>query len=61
MGVSIAPKGLTALSGSLGQHQDVISGSIEPTLLSLDMISMEPRGRVLTLDGRRHLEKSHDQ
>lgn len=49
------PRGLSALSGKLGQHVDVLTGHIEPTLLSLGFIDLGPRGRILTGDGRSHL------
>jgi len=50
-----APKGLRALSGKLSQNEDVIVGSVEPILLSLDFIDLQPRGRVLTQSGHCHL------
>ena len=52
------PKGLRALAGKLSQNEDVLVGSVEPVLLSLDMIDLHSRGRVLTETGYRHLAKS---
>ena len=49
------PRGLSALSGKLGQHVDVLTGHIEPALLALGFIDLHPRGRILTGDGRSHL------
>lgn len=52
------PKGLSALAGRLGLSEDVVSGSVEPTLLSLGMIDLTGRGRVLTQKGHLHLAQS---
>lgn len=49
------PKGLSAISGRMGLSEDVVSGSIEPSLLSLGLIDLTGRGRVLTVKGRDHL------
>lgn len=53
------PKGLRALSGKLGQHDDVLIGTIEPVLMSLNFIDLNPRGRVLTDTGYKHLAVCH--
>ena len=52
------PKGLSALAGRLGLDEDVVSGSIEPVLLSLGMIDLTGRGRVLTKKGHLHLAQT---
>jgi Holliday junction resolvasome RuvABC ATP-dependent DNA helicase subunit len=52
------PKGLSALAGRLGLDEDVVSGSIEPVLLSLGMIDLTGRGRVLTRKGHLHLAQT---
>jgi Holliday junction DNA helicase RuvB len=50
------PKGLSAIAGRMGLSEDVVSGSIEPTLLSMGHIDLTGRGRVLTARGRDHLK-----
>lgn len=54
---SDSPKGLSAIAGRMGLSEDVVSGSLEPTLLSLGMIDLTGRGRVLTKKGHQHLSK----
>ena len=49
------PRGLTGLAAKLMQPVDVISGTIEPILLSLDFIDLAARGRVLTASGAEHV------
>lgn len=53
------PRGLKALSGRLGQHEDVLIGTVEPVLMSLGFIDVQPRGRVLTDIGFKHLATCH--
>ena len=52
------PKGLGAISGKIGLDPDVVEGNIEPVLLSLNLIDLTSRGRVLTSKGRVHLERT---
>lgn len=49
------PLGEAALAGKLGLHKDVVSGTIEPVLLSLNFIDMTNRGRILLERGYLHL------
>lgn len=53
----LTPLGIGSIAGKMRQHEDMISGSIEPILLELNMISPTPRGRVLTDIGRAYLLK----
>jgi holliday junction DNA helicase RuvB len=48
-------RGLSGLASKLMQPNDVVSGTLEPILLSLDFIDLESRGRILTDKGRQHL------
>lgn len=58
---SSGPKGLDALAGKLGQHKDVVSGTLEPSLLALGLIDLSNRGRVLTEAGRKHLKLANSE
>jgi Holliday junction DNA helicase RuvB len=49
------PMGVKAVAGKLGQNPEVVEGNIEPILLSLDLIDLTPRGRIITAAGREHL------
>lgn len=51
-------RGVDSLAGKLGQHKDVIVGTIEPILLWLKFVDLSPRGRILTDAGKRHLYSS---
>ena len=50
------PVGLEALSASLGEDKRTIEEVYEPYLVYKGLLSRSPRGRVLTDDGRKHLE-----
>lgn len=49
------PRGLDGLAGRLSEHKDVISGTVEPTLLSLGLIDRTARGRTITTKGLAYL------
>ena len=53
---SDVPKGIKSLAGKLSMHEDTIVGTIEPVLLSLGFVDI-CRGRIITEQGRQHLEK----
>ncbi len=52
------PKGVGSLAGALDRDVDVVTDNIEPVLLSLKFIDRTMRGRVLTMAGMRHLDKT---
>jgi len=51
----LTPLGIGSIAGKMRLHEDMISGSVEPILLELNMISPTPRGRTLTDTGRAYL------
>ena len=52
------PVGLETLSAALGEDSGTVESVIEPFLLQIGFLSRTPRGRVLTLAGKKHLECS---
>ncbi len=54
-------RGLKALSGMLGCHEEVVVGSIEPILLTLGFTDPGPRGRVITEAGEKHISRMRDE
>lgn len=53
------PRGLSSISGKLGEKQEIVETSIEPVLLSLDFIDRVSQGRVITQKGLNHIVKNH--
>ncbi len=49
------PVGLSTLAVALGEEPDTIEDVYEPYLLQLGFIQRTPRGRVVTVHGRKHL------
>ena len=49
------PMGVGSVASKMGQPEDAIKGAVEPVLLSMDLVSPTPRGRVLTKKGRDYL------
>lgn len=52
------PMGVGGLAGKLDREVVVVEDDIEPVLLSLGYVDRTARGRVLTLNGRLHLNRS---
>ena len=52
------PRGLSGLAASLEEPEDLLSGVVEPILLSLGFISMGTKGRIITSAGLSHLHES---
>ncbi|MEI8251425.1 MAG: Holliday junction branch migration DNA helicase RuvB [Synechococcus sp. ELA057] len=50
------PVGLETLAASLGEDATTLETVIEPYLLQLGFLQRTPRGRLLTVSGRAHLE-----
>jgi len=50
------PMGLTTIAASLGEATETIAEMYEPFLLRTGLIERTPRGRVITVKGRTHVE-----
>ncbi len=50
------PVGLKTIAAAVGEEVDTIESVYEPYLLSLGFLLRTPRGRVLSEEGRRHLD-----
>lgn len=57
LSVSNKPKGLKGLAASLEEPEDVVSGMIEPILLSLGFIALSSGGRMITDAGMQHISE----
>ena len=51
------PLGVGSIAGKMRQPEDVITGSVEPILLEMELIASTPRGRVITQAGTEYLKK----
>jgi Holliday junction DNA helicase RuvB len=49
------PVGLGTLSAALGEEKDAIESVLEPFLIQLGFLDRTPRGRIITLSGKKHL------
>lgn len=49
------PAGLSTISAAIAEDQDTIEDFYEPFLLQIGFLQKTPRGRVITLDGIKHL------
>ena len=51
------PVGINTLAAILGEQEITIEEFLEPFLLQIGFIERTPRGRVITLRAKKHLEK----
>ncbi len=49
------PVGVETLAAALSEQRDTIEDAIEPFLIQQGLLQRSPRGRLLTLNGYRHL------
>jgi Holliday junction DNA helicase RuvB len=49
------PVGVETLAAALSEQRDTIEDAIEPYLIQQGLLQRSPRGRLLTLNGYRHL------
>ncbi len=49
------PVGLETLSAALGEDSATLESVVEPFLLQIGFLKRTPRGRILTLEGQKHL------
>jgi Holliday junction DNA helicase RuvB len=49
------PVGVETLAAALSEQRDTIEDAIEPVLIQQGLLQRSPRGRLLTLNGYRHL------
>lgn len=54
-----APVAQATMTAMLGESRDVVEEIVEPSLLSLGLIEIVPRGRVATPKGRAHVRSEH--
>lgn len=51
------PVGLNTIAASIGEEEKTVEEVLEPYLLQIGYLQRTPKGRLVTLQGRRHLEK----
>lgn len=54
-----APVAQATMTAMLGEARDVVEEIVEPALLSLGFIEIQPRGRIATARGRAHVRSEH--